>query len=105
MCRHCRVRYTITLIINTESLNFDHKDIHQFAQNHIQTVKNLPAMPETWVRSLGWEDPLEKETAAHSSILAWKIPWMAEPVGYCPWGRKRLRHDFVIKQQQNLFSG
>ena len=44
-----------------------------------QTVKNLPAMQETWVQSLGWEDPLEKEMATHSSILAWKIPWMEEP--------------------------
>ena len=40
-----------------------------------QLVKNLPAMPKTWVRSLGWEDPLEKGTATHSSILAWRIPW------------------------------
>ena len=40
-----------------------------------QRVKNVPAMRETWVRSLGWEDPLEKETATHSSILAWRIPW------------------------------
>ena len=40
-----------------------------------QLVKNLPAMPETWVRSLGWEDPLEKEKATHSSILAWRVPW------------------------------
>ena len=45
-----------------------------------QTVKCLPAMWEIWVRSLGWEDPLEKEMAAHSSTLAWKIPWMEEPV-------------------------
>ena len=44
-----------------------------------QTVKNLPAMMETQVRSLGWEDPLEKGMAAHSSILAWKIPWTEEP--------------------------
>ena len=44
-----------------------------------QTVKNLSAMQETWVRSLGWEDPLEKEMAAHSGILAWKIPWTTEP--------------------------
>ena len=44
-----------------------------------QTVKRLSAMQETWVRSLGWEDPLEKEMAAHSSTLAWKIPWTAEP--------------------------
>ena len=43
-----------------------------------QLVKNLPAMWETWVRSLGWEDPLEKGMATHSSILAWKIPWTEE---------------------------
>ena len=42
-------------------------------------VKHLPAMRETWVQSLGQEDPLEKEMATHSSILAWKIPWMEEP--------------------------
>ena len=44
-------------------------------------VKNLPAMQETWVRSLGQEDPLEKGTATHSSILAWRIPWIQEPDG------------------------
>ena len=44
-----------------------------------QTVKHLPAMQETWVQSLGQEDPLEKEMATHSSTLAWKIPWMEEP--------------------------
>ena len=43
-----------------------------------QTVKNLPAIQETQVRSLGWEDPLEKEMATHSSTLAWKIPWTEE---------------------------
>ena len=46
-----------------------------------QMVKSLPAMQETWVRSLGWEDPLEKGRATHSSILAWEIPWIEEPVG------------------------
>ena len=51
-----------------------------------QMVKRLPAMWETWVRSLGWEDPLEKETATHSSILAWKIPWTEKLVNYSPWG-------------------
>ena len=45
------------------------------------TVKNLPAMLETQVQSLGWEDPLEKERATHSSILAWRIPWTEEPGG------------------------
>ena len=45
----------------------------------LQMVKNLPSMQETWVQSLGWEDPLEKGTATHSSILAWRIPWTEEP--------------------------
>ena len=53
-----------------------------------QLVKNLPAMRETWVRSLGWEDPLEEGKATHSSILAWGIPWTRGPRG--PWGRKEL---------------
>ena len=47
----------------------------------VQRLKRLPAMWETWVRSLGWEDPLEKEIATHSSILAWRIPWAEEPGG------------------------
>ena len=46
-----------------------------------QTVKNLPAVLETQVPSLGWEDPLEKEMATHSSILAWRLPWTEEPGG------------------------
>ena len=53
-----------------------------------QVVKNLPAMRESRVQSLGWEDPLGKEMATHSSILAWEIPWMEEPGGYSPWGPK-----------------
>ena len=44
-----------------------------------QIVENLPSMGETWVRSLGWQDPLEKEMATHSIILAWRIPWAEEP--------------------------
>ena len=55
-----------------------------------QTVKHLPEMQGTRVPSLGWEDPLEKEMATHSSTLAWKIPWMEEPGGYSPWGHKEL---------------
>ena len=46
-----------------------------------QVVKDLPVMQETWVQPLGWEDPLEKEMATHSSILAWRIPWTEEPGG------------------------
>ena len=52
-----------------------------------QTVEHLPAMQEIWIRSLGQEDPLEKEMAAHSSTLAWKIPWTRRLVGYSPWDR------------------
>ena len=51
-------------------------------------VKNVPAVQETQVQSLGWEDPLEKEMAPHSSTLAWKIPWTEDMVGYSSWGRK-----------------
>ena len=53
-----------------------------------QTVKNLPAMREAWVQSLGWEDPLEKGMVTHSSILAWRIPWTEEPGGPSLWGHK-----------------
>ena len=58
-----------------------------------QTVKRLPAMRETWVPSLGQEDPLEKEMATHSSILAWKIPWTEEPGGLQSMGSQRIGHD------------
>ena len=51
-------------------------------------VKRLPAMRDTWVQSLGREDPLEKEMVTHSSTLAWKIPWTESLVGYSPWGCK-----------------
>ena len=53
-----------------------------------QLVKNLPAVWEPWVRSLGWEDPLEKGKAIHSSILAWRIPWAIQSTGL-----QRVRHD------------
>ena len=55
--------------------------------------KRLPAMRETWVQSLGWEDPLEKEMETHSSILAWKIPWTEEPGGLQSMGLQRDGHD------------
>ena len=53
-----------------------------------QSVKNLPVMQEMWVQSLGWEDPLEKEMATHSSTLTWEIPWTEEPGGYSSQGCK-----------------
>ena len=57
-----------------------------------QTIKRLPAMRETWVRSLGRKDPLEKEMATHSSILAWRIPWTEEPGGLQSMGSQRVGH-------------
>ena len=58
-----------------------------------QMVKRLPTMQETWVQSLGQEDLLEKEMAIHSSILAWKIPWMEEPGRLQFMGSQRIGHD------------
>ena len=58
-----------------------------------QSVKNLPAVQEIQVRSLGWEDPLEKEMATHSSVLAWKISWTEEPGGLQSMGSQRVGHD------------
>ena len=59
----------------------------------VQTVKCLPTMWETWVQSLGQEDLLEKEMATHSSILAWKIPWMEEPGRLQSMGLQRTGHN------------
>ena len=58
-----------------------------------QLVKNLPAVQVTWVQSPGWEDPLEKEMATHSSIIAWKISWTEEPGELQSMGSQRVRHD------------
>ena len=58
-----------------------------------QLVKNLSAMQETWVQSLGQEDPLEKGMATHSSILAWRIPWTEEPGVLLSMGLQRVGHD------------
>ena len=58
-----------------------------------QRLKHLPAMQETWVLSLGREDPLEKEMATHSSVLAWSIPWMEEPGGLQSMGSQRVGHN------------
>ena len=64
------------------------KLLHNYTISHTsraslvaQLVKNVPAMQETWVQSLGWKDPLEEGMTTHSSILAWRIPWIEEPGG------------------------
>ena len=58
-----------------------------------QTERNLPAMQETWIRSLGWEDPLEEGKATHSSNLAWETSWTEEPRGLQSMGSQRVRHN------------
>ena len=68
-----------------------------------QMVKHLPAMQETWVWSLGWEDPLEKEMATHSSILVWKIPWMEEPGKLQPMWLQRFRQDWATSLSLSAF--
>ena len=65
-----------------------------------QLVKNSPEMQEMWLRSLGEEDPLEKEMATHYSILAWEIPWTESLEGYSSWGHEKVGHDLATKQQQ-----
>ena len=82
-----RLNFDFKLPKNKEFPSYDHSSVIRFRNCSIlfpggsDTVKNLPAMPETQVQSLGWEDPLEKGMAAHSGILAWRIPWTEEPGG------------------------
>ena len=64
-----------------------------FASLVAHMVKNLPVMQEMQVQSLGWEDPLEKEMATYSSILAWRIPWTEDPDGLQSMGSQRVGHD------------
>ena len=59
----------------------------------VQTVKNLPANVGDWVRSLGWEDPLEKRMTTHSTVLAWRIPWTEEPGRLQSVGSQRVVHN------------
>ena len=68
-----------------------------------EMVKNPPATRETWVWSLGWEDPLAEGMATDSSILAWRIPWTGILAGYSPWGSQRIRPDWVTKHSISIF--
>ena len=77
-------------------LKFDTSLIDPFSiytGTQAQMVKNLPAMHETWVQSLGQEDPLEKKMATHSSILAWETSWIEEPGGLQSMESQRMEHD------------
>ena len=67
--------------------------IYPAISQRISVVKNMPAIQETQVQSLGWEDPVEQEIATHSNTLAWKIPWKEEPRGLQSMGLQRVGHD------------
>ena len=78
----------VTLGIQTAlTMNFIRKQHHQWSRGHL-SCPSLPAIQETWILSLGQEDPLEKEIATYSSILAWRIPWTVESMGL-----QRVGHD------------
>ena len=89
-----------SIVVNIYQCVFIKTDEIYRASLVAQTVKHLSAMQETQVRSLGWEDPLEKEMAAHSSILAWEISWTEGPGGLQSMGSQRVRHELTTKQQQ-----
>ena len=76
---------------------------HIWASLVVQIVKNPPTRWETWVRSLGQENPLEKGTATHSSILAWKIPWTEGPGGLQSMGSQRVRHDLATFAYNHIY--
>ena len=78
-----------------ETLNFTYLQSFgaSLVAQMVKKKKNLLVMQKTWVRSLVWEDPLEKEMAIHSSILAWRIPWTEEPGGLQSIVSQRVRHD------------
>ena len=82
---------TFQVLITLESVWVKHFVPERGASLVAQMIKNLPAMCETWVQSLGREDPLEKEMAIHSSTIAWKIPWIEEPGR--SMGSQRVGHD------------
>ena len=75
-------------VVRVADKSAKHSVINAYPNQLAQTVRNLPAVRETWIRSLGWEEPLEKEMATNSSIIAWRIPWTEGPGGYSPWGHK-----------------
>ena len=92
--------YSLQILETTKSFNLNEVEEKQkskykyWASLVTQTVKNLSAMQETQVQSLGQEEPLEKGVATHSSILAWRIPWTEEPGGLRSMGSQRVGHDF-----------
>ena len=90
---YTKIIYNILLYITLKNSLSSNKIFIKRASLVAQMVKCLPAMPETWVQFLDWEDPLEKEMALHSSTLAWQIPWMEEPDRLQSMGLQRVGYD------------
>ena len=99
--------------VGYEFLSFAHEEItisrkimkhwrYYLASLMAQRIKRLPAMQETQVRSLGWENPLAKEMATHSSILAWRFPWTEEPGGLQSMGSQRVWHDWATSHTHRI---
>ena len=86
-------KFTVHVLLKPGLENFEHYFTSVWSSLVAQRLKCLPGMQETWVRSLGPEDPLEKEMATHSSTLAWRIPWMEEPGRLQSMGSQRVGHD------------
>ena len=92
----CALITSTPLIITSTIIWLTCWTLHYFRASLVaQLVKNLPAVQETWVQSLGWKDPLEKEMATHSSILAWKISWTEESCGLQFMGSRRVGRDWA----------
>ena len=94
-------------ICMAESLHYSHETMTTLLVKTslvAQTVKRLPTMQESRVQSLGWEDPLKKKMAAHSSSPAWKIPWMEEPVRLQSTVSQRVRHDGSVQFSRSVVS-
>ena len=93
------VLYSIFLLATC----FIHGSVQIWASLVAQTIKNLPAMWETWVQSVGWEDPLEEGMASHCSILSWRILWTEEPSGQS-MGSQRVGRDWATKHRSTQHS-
>ena len=98
--KHKRNAYVLWGIIKYV---IDNSPFHFRASLVAWRLKHLPAMRETWVRSLGQEDPLEKEMATYSSILAWRIPWMEEHGGLQSTGPQRVGHDWALSHSFHFY--
>ena len=90
-----RCYHLLTIFDPSRQCSFVHPYFPIWASLVAQTIKDLPAMKETWVEVLGGENPLEKGMATHSSIFAWRIPWTKEPGGLQSMGSQRVRHEWA----------